>query len=119
MKKEVICTVCPIGCRISVEGEGEEIYSVTGFTCKRGETYARNEFAHPVRILTSTVKTDNESNPLLPVRSSAPVPKGRMMDCMNEIRKVCVSAPVNRYDVVIADVCGLGIDIVATGSLEP
>lgn len=118
MKKEVICTVCPIGCRISVEGEGQRIDSVTGHTCKRGETYARNEFAHPVRILTSTVKTGDERNPLLPVRSSAPVPKEKLMDCMEEIRKVCVTAPVKRYEVIIPDVCGLGIDIVATGCLE-
>ena len=40
MKKEIICTVCPMGCRITVEGEGENIVSVTGYTCKRGEVYA-------------------------------------------------------------------------------
>ena len=43
MKKEIICTVCPMGCHITVEGEGEQILSVTGYTCKRGLEYARSE----------------------------------------------------------------------------
>ena len=46
MKKEIICTVCPMGCHILVEGEGENIISVTGNTCKRGEVYASAEFCH-------------------------------------------------------------------------
>ena len=28
MKKEIICTVCPRGCHIQVEGEGEKVLSV-------------------------------------------------------------------------------------------
>ena len=118
MKKEIICTVCPMGCHITVEGEGENILSVEGYTCKRGEQYARAEFAHPVRILTSTVKTNSAQHPLVAVRSANPVPKELLMNCMEEIRKVTVKAPVHRYDAVIRNVCGTGIDIVATGELE-
>ncbi len=118
MKKEIICTVCPMGCHITVEGEGENITSVEGYTCKRGEQYARNEFVHPVRILTSTMKTDSEKNPLVSIRSNQPLPKEKIMDCMAEIRKTTAKVPVSVYDVLISNVCDTGIDIVATGSVE-
>ena len=45
MKNEIICTVCPRGCHIQVEGEGEKILSVEGQGCKRGLEYASAEFA--------------------------------------------------------------------------
>ena len=51
MKKEIICTVCPRGCHIQVEGEGDKILGVEGQGCKRGLEYASAEFAHPVRLL--------------------------------------------------------------------
>lgn len=69
MEKEIICTVCPMGCHITVTGEGDRVDSITGYTCKRGEEYGKQEFAHPVRILTSTVKLEGADQPLLPVRS--------------------------------------------------
>ena len=117
MKKEIICTVCPRGCHIQVEGEGDKILSVEGQGCKRGLEYASAEFAHPVRILTTLVKLDGQ-NDLLPVRSNKPVPKGKLFDCMEVIRAATVKAPVNRYDVVVANICGTGVDIVATKTIE-
>ena len=114
MKKEIICTVCPRGCHIQVEGDGEKILSVEGHSCKRGLEYANTEFAHPVRILTTTVKMAGQQNDLLPVRSNKPLPKEKLLDCMAVIRAAEVKLPVSRYDVVIADICGTGVDIVAT-----
>lgn len=118
MKKEIICTVCPMGCRITVEGEGENITSVTGNICKRGEVYASAEFCHPVRILTTTAKTDNEKTPLVPVRSEKPLPKEKIMDCMAVIRDVTMKTPVSMYDVVVENICDTGINIVATGDVK-
>jgi len=117
MRKDIICTICPIGCNISVEGEGEEITSIKGYSCNRGIEYGKNEFAHPVRILTTTVKVA-DSNMLLPVRSSKPIPKELIMECMEEIKKIEVSAKVKRYEVIIPNICGSAADIVATGNLE-
>lgn len=118
MKKEIICTVCPRGCQIQVEGEGEKILSVEGYSCKRGLEYASAEFAHPVRILTTTVKLAGVQNDLLPVRSNKPLPKEKLFECMEAIRAVQVNMPVARYDVVIADICGTGVDIVATKAIH-
>ena len=114
MKKEIICTVCPRGCHIQVEGEGDKILSVEGQGCKRGLEYASTEFAHPVRILTTTVKMAGQQNDLLPVRSNKPLPKEKLFDCMEVIRTAQVKVPVARYDVSIADICGTGVDVVAT-----
>ena len=117
MKKEIICTVCPRGCHIQVEGEGEKVLSVEGQGCKRGLEYASAEFAHPVRILTTTVKLDGQ-NDLLPVRSNKPLPREKLFECMDVIRSIEVSAPVARYDVVVSNICDTGVDIVATKAVE-
>ena len=117
MKKEIICTVCPRGCHIMVEGEGEKVLSMEGYGCKRGQEYASNEYAHPVRILTTTVKMAGFENDLLPVRSNAPVPKELLMECMKEIKAVTVTAPVAAGAVVLPNICGTGVDIVATKAL--
>ena len=118
MKKEIICTVCPRGCRITVEGEGDTILSVEGYSCKRGLEYGSAEFAHPVRILTTTVKMAGVDNDLLPVRSTAPIPKEKILACMEVIRAVEAVLPVKRYDVIVRDICGTGADIVATKSAQ-
>ena len=114
MRKEIICTVCPIGCHILAEGTKEENTSNEGYTCNRGKEYGTREFLHPVRILTSTVKVDGEDR-LVPVRSDRPIPKELLMDCMAVIRRTVVKAPVSTYDIIIPDVCGCGANIVATG----
>lgn len=118
MKKEIICTVCPRGCHIQVEGEGDKILSVAGQGCKRGLEYASAEFAHPVRILTTTVKIAGVQNDLLPVRSNKPLPKEKIMDCMAIIRETVVKASVERYAVIVPNICGTGVDIVATKAVE-
>lgn len=115
MKKEIICTACPMGCRITVEGNDGGITSIEGYTCGRGEQYGRQEFSHPVRILTTTVKTDDGR--LLPVRSEKPLPKESLLSCMEEIKRTTVQAPVDRYQVIIPNIRGSGVDIVATGEI--
>ena len=118
MKKEIICTVCPRGCHIMVEGDGETVIQAEGYGCKRGLEYANTEYAHPVRILTTTVKMAGIENDLLPVRSSKPLPKERLFDCMAVIRGTEVKLPVDRYAVLIPNICVTGVDIVATKSVN-
>lgn len=117
MEKLIICTVCPRGCRITVSGDNGVVNSVEGYGCMRGKTYASNEFISPVRILTTTVKVEGLDNELLPVRSSKPLPKDKIFDCIDVIKGVTVKAPINRYDVIVKDICGTGIDMVATKNI--
>ncbi|MBQ3639347.1 MAG: DUF1667 domain-containing protein, partial [Clostridia bacterium] len=87
-EKKVICIVCPQGCTITVKGDAEKgtIESVEGFTCKRGKTYAENEFIHPLRILTSSVKVTGADTPLVPVRTRTAIPKELLFKGMENIR---------------------------------
>ncbi|MBQ6264171.1 MAG: DUF1667 domain-containing protein [Clostridia bacterium] len=114
--KEMVCIVCPNGCAMSVEQNGDAI-TVTGNKCKRGEEFAIKEMTCPVRTICSTVKTNSSAFPVLPVRVSADIPKDKIFAVMKEINSVTVSAPVKRGDAVIKNVLGSGVDIIATDSL--
>ena len=119
MKEKIItCITCPIGCNITVRGEGEEIAHMEGYQCKRGEEYARSEFVHPVRTLTTTVKINGADCPLIPVRSDKPVPQELLMQCMGEIKNAVVESPVFRHDVIIPDILGTGANIISTGEVR-
>lgn len=114
-KRDLICVSCPIGCAVSVElSDDGEVLSVKGNTCKRGEAYAKAECTHPERMVTSTVKVVGGRLPVVPVKTSAPIPKELIFDCMKEINKIILNAPVGIGDIAIKNVLGLGVDIVAT-----
>ena len=116
MKRDLICVACPRGCMITVEYEGKEVLSVTGNTCKRGDEYARTEIVNPTRNIASTVKVQGGVHPVVPVKTSAPIPKTMIFDCMKEINTVTVEAPVHIGQVVIENVLGTGVNIVATNN---
>lgn len=118
MKNEIICTICPRGCTITVESEAGVIKSLDGYSCNRGMEYARAEYESPVRILTTTVKMEGRENDLLPVRSKSPLPKDKIFKCMEVINKVSVKCPIKRYDVVVPNICETGVDIVATKDFD-
>ena len=119
MKKEMVCVACPLGCALTVEiGEKGEVLSVKGNTCKRGEKYAHDECTNPVRMLTTTVKVSGGSLPVIPVKTAAPIPKGKMFDCMKVINSVVVDAPVKMGEVLISNICDTGVDIVATNEMK-
>lgn len=110
--KEIICVVCPSSCRVSVTGNGKTVSSVDGFACKRGDEYARSEYLAPVRILTSIARADGYVSPVIAVRSDRPVPKGLQFACVDEIRKISVTAPFEMGRVVIENILGSGANIV-------
>ncbi|MBR1810523.1 MAG: DUF1667 domain-containing protein [Clostridia bacterium] len=117
MQKNLICIACPRGCYITVDlNDSGEVVSVTGNTCKRGDTYARTEMTNPTRSLTSTVKVEGGAHPVVPVKSAAPVPKGMLFECMKEINRATIKAPVKIGDKVIENILGTGVDIVATNN---
>lgn len=114
MNREVICTVCPNGCHLSVD----ENLNVQGNGCLRGVSYGKAEVTNPVRMVTSTVKIISSKFVRCPVITSHEVPKGKMFDIMAAVNKVTVHAPIHAGDIVIADVCHLGVNIVSTRTIE-
>lgn len=114
-KREMVCVSCPMGCAITVElDDNNEVISVTGNTCPRGDKYARQECTHPERMLTSTVKVEGGRLPVVPVKSASPIPKEMLFDAMKEVNKVTLKAPVTFGDVAVKDILGTGINIVVT-----
>ena len=116
MKRDLICVACPLGCPITVEYEGTEVFSVTGNTCKRGDAYARTEVVNPTRSLATSVKVNGGVHPVVPVRSSQPVPKSMMFECMKVINAASVDAPVRIGQVIIPNILDTGADIIATNN---
>ena len=114
--KELVCIVCPKGCRLRVDEENG--YLVSGNSCIRGAEYGKNEILNPTRVLTSTVKMEGGLYRRCPVKTNKAIPKEKLFACMDVIRAASVQLPVKRYDVVIANICDTGIDIVATKTMD-
>ena len=113
-KRELICIGCPMGCPVTVEMNGTEIVSVSGNTCPRGDAYARKEVTNPTRIVTSTVKVEGGSVGMVSVKTKEDIPKDKIFDCVRALKDITVKAPVRIGDVILADVAGTGVDVVAT-----
>lgn len=115
--RQFICVSCPVGCMLTVHMEDGRIVKVEGNACMRGEAYAEAEVRNPTRVFASTVRVSGGLLPVVPVRSKNAVPKEKLFDIAREVARVVVEAPVTVGQIVLADVCGTGVDIVASRSL--
>lgn len=123
--QELICISCPLGCPLKVEtDETGAVLSVSGNTCKRGEAYGKKEVSAPTRTVTSTVRVEAPASgegktvPVVSVRTRTDIPKNKIFACMEEIRRASVQAPVRLGDIIIPNVAGTGVDVIATRSTE-
>lgn len=114
--KNLICIVCPKGCRLQVADQGELV--VSGHGCARGEAYAIAELRNPTRVLTSTVALVGAAIRRCPVKTDGAIPKGLLFAAMEEVNAATVSAPVAIGTIVVRNVCGTGVDIVATRDIS-
>ena len=112
--RELICINCPLGCRLSVDDKDLANIKVSGNTCPRGATYAVNEITSPKRMVTSSVPVDGSKTKRVSVKTSAPIAKSLIFQCLEEVRSLRVKAPVAIGDVLLANVCGTDVNIVAT-----
>ena len=118
-KREFTCIVCPKGCDILVwrHGAGNE-WLVSGNGCEKGHEYVVGEMTSPVRVLTATVALGGAEGVLLPVRTSAPVPRDKLMMLMNIIASIRVDAPLRMGDMIAENIGGTGADLVASRSVR-
>jgi CxxC motif-containing protein len=96
------------------EGGG---WTVEGNTCPRGAAYAIQEMEAPVRTVTSTVRVAGGAAPLCAVKTAGEVPKASIPACLEAVRAAVATAPVAVGDVIVADVAGTGVALVATASV--
>lgn len=141
---ELTCIVCPKGCRLRVDDQNG--YKVTGNICARGEAYGREEALDPKRTVTSTVRIlferqKDAASPVapaipqplplvsyfrpdlpqiearLPVKTSAPISKAKIMDVMREINAITVRGPIHVGDVIAENIADTGVDLLATRTM--
>ena len=111
MKRELTCIICPRGCSLAVNIDAEKT-CVSGNNCPKGEKYGIEECTHPTRTVTSIVRVENRRNTMVSVKTASPVPKEKIFDVMEIIRKTSVKAPIKIGDTVFTNICGT--DIIAT-----
>ena len=118
-----LCIGCPLGCRLELDESADgEIVEVRGFSCRRGREFAVQEHTDPRRVVTTTVAIEGARWPRLPVKTSATVPKSLVPEVCRVLASVRVQAPARAGQLVVVDVLGTGVDIVATrdlAALEP
>ena len=86
------CTTCPSGCALKVMIDNNEVVSVEGNNCPRGEKFAHKEWINPERMLTSTVyAVINGKELLIPVKSKEPIPRKIMTEAMKEIQEISLN----------------------------
>ena len=96
MEQTITCINCPVGCRMTVTlSDSGDFVSVSGNTCPRGASYARQECTLPERMITAVIQA-----------------------VMTELGRLTVAAPVRMGQVVLPNVLQTGSDIIATRSLD-
>jgi CxxC motif-containing protein len=118
VRREMICIVCPVGCRMKAERMPNGEIHVSGNTCARGVKYAVEEMTNPVRTVTTSVPVTGGHMEMLSVKTRQAVPKASIPQILKELSSVKATAPVRVGDVVLPNAAGTGVDIVATRSIH-
>jgi CxxC motif-containing protein len=116
MEKELICIVCPIGCRLQITGTPDNL-NVEGNLCKKGIGYANDEINNPTRMICSTVRIKGGIHSVLPVKTDKPIPEKYKFEIIKLINRIEVTSPVKMGTVLISDVFGTGVNVVATRNM--
>ena len=122
-KLPLTCIICPMGCSMEVTVENDaaghkKVTAVKDNGCKRGEQYASKELQNPTRTLTTTIKVEGGVLPVVPVKTAGEVPKAILLQCMEVVRRASCKAPVKRGDILLYDLLGTGINVIACADVE-
>jgi len=104
-KNTITCILCPNSCEIDE--------NLKGGKCPKGAEYALEEMRAPKRILTSSIKIENE-DALVSVRTKTPIPKEMIPEAINKLRQMTVTPPIKCGDLICSDFMLHGIDLIAT-----
>lgn len=116
--RNLICIGCPIGCDMEVTLEEGKVTEVKGNTCVRGKNYAEKECTNPTRIVTTSVRVLGGTIDSVSVKTQSDIPKNKIMQCMEELKGITVSAPVKAGEVIIQNVADTGVSIISTKTVE-
>lgn len=119
MNKILTCIECPKSCALSVDIENCRVIRISGNECPRGKDYAVSEIENPLRVLTSAVLAEGLCLKMVPVRTDKPLPKSRIFEAIDQIRKIKIDKPVSAGDVIKENLLGLGVNLIATRGAQP
>ncbi|HKM33365.1 MAG TPA: DUF1667 domain-containing protein [Lachnospiraceae bacterium] len=117
IKKDMSCIRCPLGCAMTVVLSDEGTVTVTGNTCERGAEYGSNELTDPKRTVTTTLRVVGRKDCMLPVKTATDIPKDKIFDCMEALKNIEVTTPIQIGDIVLKNVAGTGASVVATKTI--
>lgn len=119
-RTKMICIVCPLGCELEVEVDSEsgEVIEIKGSRCAKGREYAIREITDPRRILMTIVKVRGGHLPVVSVKTAQPIPKDMMLGAVRAISRMVVEAPVKIGDIIVGNLLGTGISVVATNNVH-
>lgn len=116
-KKNYTCIVCPKSCKGEMVINEDGRIEFSGYYCKRGEKYAENEYKNPKRMLSTTVKVNNAAIKRLPVVSKEEISKNKLIECIEFLHTQTFNAPIKEGDILIDNILGTSVSIVAAMDL--
>ncbi|MBD3391337.1 MAG: DUF1667 domain-containing protein [Chitinivibrionales bacterium] len=114
----IVCIVCPNGCRLTVRKAARGTV-VTGNQCARGAGYGIQEATDPKRVVTAVARTSSSDWPCVPVKTSGPVSRDRIKRVLKAVYGLRIDLPVTRGDMCIKNVEKTGVSVVFTRTLPP
>lgn len=116
--KNFTCISCPMGCRLMVfEDTEDNELKVTGNRCKRGITFAKDEFYSPKRIITTVLSMEDDDKEFLPVISDGGVPREKVWDCIHFLQEIQVKKPILAGEIIIRNILDTNVNIIASKSI--
>jgi CxxC motif-containing protein len=118
IKSEITCIGCPMGCTLLVNMENNKVISISGHACKRGEEYGIRETTNPTRILTTTVEVKGGDINVISVKTDKDIPKSKLFECIRELKKIVLFAPIAMGEIIIPNIMDTGVNIIATKDVK-
>ena len=118
MERNLICIVCPVGCRLTVTGNTGDSgtagdLKVSGNKCSKGIDYANDEIKNPVRMVCTTVKINGGIHRVIPVKTDRAIPEKYKLEVVKAVNGIELKSPVKMGQVILPDIFGTGVNVVA------
>lgn len=112
------CVLCPVGCELEVRRDPAGEAEVLGNQCDKGIPFAVEEVLYPKRNLATSVPVAGTAAKMVSVRLTGRVPRELVFPILAEIARLRPEAPIRRGQVLLADVLGTGVDVIATRTVD-
>ena len=112
MERDLVCIVCPMGCRLKISGTADDL-QVSGNICEKGTTYAHDEITNPVRMVCTTAKIKGGIHNVIPVKTDKAIPDKYKLEVVKAVNRIVLTSPVKMGDIIISNLFDTGVNIVA------